>query len=214
MFESFKSKYHSLPNLSKIGHSLDSLNSTLSPARLFFQIVVLQVFYYLAAIVLFYFTAQLSGQTFSLNWCFSWELVSWENTLGLTLSALWLFDSLISVAFITLIIGRSKLAWDFAITVHLINLGLVWLNSGFPKRIYWWLLQGCSCCIMIGLGTWTTRWKELRETFFDGIADAELGQAHHSSPFNAGDITGSTTTTSATTPDPPNIENIPLKDLS
>ncbi|KAH3682727.1 hypothetical protein WICPIJ_006305, partial [Wickerhamomyces pijperi] len=107
--------------------------------------------------------------------------VSLENTLGLTLAALWLLDALMSVIFITIIIGRSKLAWDYALTVHVVNLLLVWLNSGFPKSIYWWLLQVASCGIMVTLGTWTTRWKELRETFFEGIADTELGQIQESS---------------------------------
>ncbi|KAG7784653.1 hypothetical protein KL910_004906 [Ogataea haglerorum] len=149
-------------------------------SRIFLQIVILQVFYYLTAIILFFATAQLLGLPFSFKWCFSWQWVSLENTLGLTLAALWLFDSLLSVIFITIIIGRSKLAWDYALTVHVVNLALVWLNSGFPASIYWWLLQICSCAIMITLGTWTTRWKELRETFFEGIADTELGQMHES----------------------------------
>ncbi|GME81861.1 unnamed protein product [Ambrosiozyma monospora] len=73
-------------------------------------------------------------------------------------------------------IGRSKLAWDFAVTVHLINLLLNWVvNAEFPNNIYWWGLQLCSCALMVGLGTLTTRWKELRDTFFDGMVDPEEG---------------------------------------
>lgn len=30
---------------------------------------------------------------------------------------------------------------------------------------------------MVGLGTYSTRWKELRDTFFEGLIDPELGQA-------------------------------------
>ncbi|VEU22601.1 DEKNAAC103712 [Brettanomyces naardenensis] len=77
-----------------------------------------------------------------------------------------------------LVIGRSKLAWDFAVTVHVINLFCAWMYEGFPKNLSWWALQVMSSLIMVSLGTYTTRWKELRDTFFDGLIDAELGQSN------------------------------------
>ncbi|OXT10960.1 hypothetical protein B9K06_26340, partial [Bacillus sp. OG2] len=80
---------------------------------------------------------------------------------------LWLLNALFSVILITFIIGRSKLVWDFALTIHFINLVIVWFTSGFPKNIYWWLLQCVSLILMMILGIYTTRWIELRDTFFD-----------------------------------------------
>lgn len=88
-----------------------------------------------------------------------------------------------------LVIGRSKLAWDFAVTVHAINLFCCWMYEGFPKSFSWWLLQVTSVLLMVGLGTYTTRWKELRDTFFDDLIDPEMADtermiAHSSSDDN------------------------------
>lgn len=99
-----------------------------------------------------------------------------DNSLGLTIIGMWLFDSLLCVVFMTVIVGRSKLAWDFAVTIHAINLVVVWCYSGqFPKSFIWWSVQVGSSIVLVSLGTWSTRWKELRETFFEGIVDAEMG---------------------------------------
>ncbi|CDK25711.1 unnamed protein product [Kuraishia capsulata CBS 1993] len=155
----------------------ESFRDTFSPSRIFAQIVLLQIFYYSVAFILFYFTASVAGYTFDFGWIFSWELISFGNTLGWTLSLLWLIDSLICVMFMTVIVGRSKLAWDFALTIHAVNLPVCWLYSGsFPKHAMWWFLQSVSSALMVGLGTWTTRWKELRETFFEGLLDPETGR--------------------------------------
>lgn len=152
-----------------------------SPSKLFFQIVVLQCFYYLSALIIFYLVASLNGYDFKLDWVFLWELVSLENALGLILFALWLFCSLLCVLFVTIIVGRSKLAWDFAVTVHIINLLVVWLYTGqFPTSILWWCLQVLSGVLLVALSTYLTRWKELRTTFFENMLDQqELGQVNH-----------------------------------
>ncbi|KAG0674845.1 hypothetical protein C6P40_002008 [Pichia californica] len=139
------------------------------------QIILLQIFYYFTAIVSFYITSMLLGWNFELSWIWSWRIITLENSLGLTLMFLWLLNALFSVILITFIIGRSKLVWDFALTIHFINLVIVWFTSGFPKNIYWWLLQCVSLILMMILGIYTTRWIELRDTFFDQPHDIELG---------------------------------------
>ncbi|WPK27550.1 hypothetical protein PUMCH_004943 [Australozyma saopauloensis] len=145
-----------------------------SPVRIFVQILLLQSFYYLSAFVLFYLVAQLNGYEFSISWVFSWELVEPDNTMGLMLFFLWLFDSLLCVLFVTIIVGRSKLAWDFALTVHIINLIVVNLYSGkFPTSVLWWCLQVLSGILLVTLSTYSTRWKELRTTFFDNMLDQQ-----------------------------------------
>lgn len=157
--------------------SLQSPSGQTTSSSLAVQILVLQVFYYATGMVLISITAALLGYDYSLGWAFNWDLVSLENSLGLTLFVVWLLDALFCVVFITFIIGRSKLAWDFAITVHLLNLVVVTLANGVPFNKYWWLLQITSALVMVVLGTYTTRWRELRDTFFEGLADQELGQA-------------------------------------
>ncbi|GMM33827.1 Sys1 protein [Saccharomycopsis crataegensis] len=155
---------------------------TLSPSRIFAQIVLLQCTYYIIATLLFSFTASLFGYQFTFNWVFSWQLVDISNTLGLVLFFLWLLDTLLCVLFMTIIVGRSKLAWDFALTVHMINLFVVWLYSKeFPSSFWWWVLQITSSGILVFLGTYTTRWRELRQTFFDGLVDSELASNQRSS---------------------------------
>ncbi|CCH43142.1 putative membrane protein [Wickerhamomyces ciferrii] len=149
---------------------------SLSPSKITIQILILQFFYYIIATIFSFSIAWILGLDFSLDWVFNWNSVSLDNTLGLTMIGLWLFDSLLCVIFMTVIVGRSKLAWDFALTIHLINLIIVWIYSGsFPGNLVWWIVQILSCIILVSLGTWSTRWKELRETFFEGLVDPELG---------------------------------------
>ncbi|KAK6461493.1 integral membrane protein S linking to the trans Golgi network-domain-containing protein [Scheffersomyces coipomensis] len=161
-----------------------------SPSKLLFQIVILQCFYYLSALIIFYLVASLNGYDFKLDWIFSWELVASDNAMGLILFILWLFDSLLCVLFVTIIVGRSKLAWDFAITVHIINLLVVWsYTRKFPTSILWWCLQILSGVILVTLSTYSTRWKELRTTFFDNMLDQqETGQVQNTESFELRDL--------------------------
>lgn len=153
-----------------------------NPSKLLFQIVILQSFYYITALVIFYLISSLNGYDFKIDWIFLWELIALDNAMGLILFALWLFDSLLCVLFVTIVVGRSKLAWDFAITIHIINLIVVWLYTGkFPTSTLWWCLQVLSAVLLVALSTYLTRWKELRTTFFDNMLDQqELGEVDHS----------------------------------
>lgn len=145
-----------------------------SPSKLLMQIIILQCFYYLSAFIIFYLVSSLNGYDFKMDFVFLWELVSLDNAMGLILFVLWLFDSLLCVLFVTLIVGRSKLAWDFAVTVHIINLLVVWFYSGkFPTSTLWWCLQVLSASLLVALSTYLTRWSELRTTFFDNMLDLE-----------------------------------------
>lgn len=163
-----------------------------SPLHITFQIFALQCFYYLTALTIFYLVALLNGYEFSIDWIFSWELIEPNNAMGLTLFAMWLFDSLLCVLFVTIIVGRSKLAWDFAVTVHIINLAVVWLYTGhFPTLLLWWCLQVLSGVLLVTLSTYSTRWKELRTTFFDNMLEQqELGQVQHPEGIQMKDLSG------------------------
>ncbi|SCV03531.1 LAMI_0H08900g1_1 [Lachancea mirantina] len=148
---------------------------SLSPPKIAIQIVLLQLFYYWTAFFLFYGASKICGYELEAKkWLFSWELIQFTNSLGLTISLLWLLDSLICVFFLTVIVGRSKLAWDFAITIHAINLAVVTLYTRKWPSLAWFFLQVLSSLILVFLGTWTTRWRELRDTFFDGLVDTQI----------------------------------------
>lgn len=172
LFSGVNNKYKSL------AQNVAALNSSPNLTyKLLFQIIILQIFYYFTAIVLFTIVSLLSGWDFHLGTLLSWSDVTLSNTYGLTLMFLWLINSLISVVFIALIIGRSKMVWDFVVTIHFINLLFVWLANGFPANAYWWLLQFTNAALMITLGVLMTRWIELRDTFFENLNDIEMGSS-------------------------------------
>ncbi|ODQ64957.1 hypothetical protein NADFUDRAFT_83091 [Nadsonia fulvescens var. elongata DSM 6958] len=128
----------------------------------------MQVVYYLIALVLILFMAIVSGKSFTFSLLFSWESVRVDNTLGWTLGMLWLLDTFFCVLALTVIVGRSKLALDFTLTLHGINVLICWLWTGrFPRNWTWWGLQLASVILMYALGRWTTQWRELRATFFE-----------------------------------------------
>lgn len=81
-----------------------------------------------------------------------------------------LYDSRLtfrSVIFILLLIARSKLVLDFALTVHFIHLLVTsFYTHAVPANLFWWALQICSATIMTSLGVWTCQWRELRPINF------------------------------------------------
>lgn len=174
MFLSFR-RYMRVPH--ELKPSQIFKQDSLSPSKIALQIVLLQIFYYITASILFYCWAKLVGYELNVkNWLFSWEYINYNTTLGLSLSVLWLLDSLICVLFLTVIVGRSKLAWDFAVTIHAINMAVVLITTGQLPSFAWIFLQLLSSLILVFLSTWTTRWRELRDTFFEGLVDPAFGE--------------------------------------
>jgi ABC-type nickel/cobalt efflux system permease component RcnA len=92
---------------------------------------------------------------------------------------------------ILLLIARSKLVPDFALTIHGINLVVTSLYTHkIPNTIAWWLLQICSATLMIGLGIWACQWRELRPMAFGGkskeqTATSSTGNGHIPGPHDA-----------------------------
>jgi hypothetical protein len=71
------------------------------------------------------------------------------------------------VVFILLLIARSKLVLDFALTIHFIHLVVTSLYThAIPSNLFWWALQLCSAAVMTSLGVWACRWRELRPINF------------------------------------------------
>ena len=78
-----------------------------------------------------------------------------------------------SVVFILLLIARSKLVLDFALTIHFIHLIVTSLYThAIPTNLFWWALQLCSTAVMTFLGVWACRWRELRPINFGTKAPA------------------------------------------
>lgn len=81
-----------------------------------------------------------------------------------------MLDSLITVIPILLLIARSKLVPDFALTIHFINLLVTsFYTRSVPTNIYWWLVQICSAALMVSLGMWACQWRELQPFTFSGL---------------------------------------------
>lgn len=67
------------------------------------------------------------------------------------------------------VVARSKLVPDFALTLHGVHLALTWAWSGaVPGNGLWWGLQAASAALMVGGGVWCCRWRELRPIAFGG----------------------------------------------
>lgn len=78
-----------------------------------------------------------------------------------------------SVIPILLLIARSKLVPDFALTIHLINLLITTLYThALPTNLYWWFIQFASAGLMVSLGIWACRWRELQPMSFGGKGKA------------------------------------------
>ncbi|KAF2011802.1 hypothetical protein BU24DRAFT_426905 [Aaosphaeria arxii CBS 175.79] len=152
--------------------------SDLSPTRILSQIIILQVAYYACAAVLIIFTALVAGKEISADLLFSWRSLRGDTTVGWTLGLVWLLNSLACVVFILLLIARSKLVLDFAVTVHFIHLVVTSLYShAFPSNLFWWGLQLCSATLMTSLGVWACQWRELRPINFGGKARQPTNQS-------------------------------------
>lgn len=158
----------------------------LAPKRLFLQIVALQASYYAVGFVIISLALLLVGVPWSLHYVFSWRDVDAKTSLGWLLALLWLLDAMFSVLAIMLIVGRSKLATDFALTLHGINLVVVSVYSrGLPRSWLWWLLQACSAALTVYAGVWASQWRELRRTFFEDYELVDIDQPAPQEPQTA-----------------------------
>ncbi|KAI9049427.1 hypothetical protein LZ554_006461 [Drepanopeziza brunnea f. sp. 'monogermtubi'] len=141
----------------------------LPPLKILSQILLLQALFYVAAAALILFTALVAGRRFSLDLVLSWRSLRGDTTVGWMLGLVWLLNSLISAIGILLLISRSKLVPDFAISLHLIHLLVVSLYShSIPQNLLWWILQLSSAALMTALGVWACQWRELRPINFGG----------------------------------------------
>lgn len=68
-----------------------------------------------------------------------------------------------------MIVIRSKLVLDFALTTHFIHLVVVSLYTGqLPRNVFWWVAMAVSSAAGVALGVWGCQYRELRPVFFGG----------------------------------------------
>ncbi|KAF2433704.1 hypothetical protein EJ08DRAFT_676502 [Tothia fuscella] len=141
----------------------------LQPLRITTQIALLQVAYYVSAAVLIVFTALVAGKEVKLDLLFSWRSLRGDTTVGWMLGLVWLLNSLITVIAVLLLVARSKLVLDFAVTVHFLHLIVTSLYThSIPSTWFWWALQTASTALLAFLGMWACQWRELRPISFGG----------------------------------------------
>ncbi|OQO12442.1 hypothetical protein B0A48_03084 [Cryoendolithus antarcticus] len=139
----------------------------LSPLRILTQIALLQLFYYAASLILIIFTTFVAGRHPDPGLFFDWRELRADVTTGWTLGLCWMLGSLITVIPILLLIARSKLVPDFAITIHGLHLIVTSLYSrAIPTALYWWVVQAASATLMVFLGMWACQWRELQPMAF------------------------------------------------
>ncbi|KAK9386220.1 integral membrane protein S linking to the trans Golgi network-domain-containing protein [Lipomyces mesembrius] len=160
---------------------------SLAPARLATQIVILQTLYYVTASIFILFTCLVAGTPFSLDLVFSWKTLRIDTTIGWTICLVWFLNSVFNVLFLTLFVGRSKLVFDFVLTIHGLNLLITTLYTAHvPSSLLWWLLQIASIFCMLTLGTWASRWRELSVMYFPVVSGPSSSAATDSHDLNRG----------------------------
>lgn len=174
--------------------------SELPPLKIIRSIVLLQLSYYATAFVLILFTSLVLGQKFTLSLIFDWNSVRGDTTIGWTVGVLWVIDGFITYASlaqtchtipskfeilsadvkripsanrvipILLLVSRSKLVPDFALTIHFLHLLITSLYArAIPTNLLWWGLEFASAALMISLGVWACRYREMQPISFGTV---------------------------------------------
>jgi len=145
----------------------------LQPLRILTQIVLLQIAYYVSATVLIIFTALVAGKELNLDLLLSWRILRGDTTVGWMLGLVWILNSLVSAVAILLLVARSKLVLDFALTIHFIQLvATSFYSHEIPRHLFWWATQAVSAGLMTSVGVWACQWRELRPISFGGNRSA------------------------------------------
>ncbi|KAI9373695.1 integral membrane protein S linking to the trans Golgi network-domain-containing protein [Aspergillus egyptiacus] len=154
----------------------------LPPLKIVRKILVLQIAYYVSAAALILFTSLVYGTGFSLDLVLSWDALRGDTTIGWMLGLVWMLNSLLCVIFLLLLVSRSKLIPDFALTIHFLHFVTTSLYThSLPSNVLWWGLQCASAALMTSLGIWACRWRELQPISFGGIgsggSSAQTGES-------------------------------------
>lgn len=124
------------------------------------------------------------GQKFSIGLVFDWNNVKRDSTLGWLIAVVWLLVAFFTYATplliqymlkltcvrvipLLLLVSRSKLVPDFALTIHLLHLIITSVYTrAIPTNLLWWGLQGASAALLVSLGVWACRYREMQPISF------------------------------------------------
>ncbi|KAK3290616.1 integral membrane protein S linking to the trans Golgi network-domain-containing protein [Chaetomium fimeti] len=142
----------------------------LPPLKILSQIAALQGLYYAVALVLMLFTVLVAGSAFSMDLVFGWDAVRGDTTQGWLMGFVWILDGgLVMAVAIVVLVGRSKLVLDFALSVHAIHLVVVTLYTGqLPRHTAWWLSMAAASAVSVALATWGCRYRQLQPITLGG----------------------------------------------
>lgn len=158
----------------------------LPPLKIVRKIFLLQLGYYVTATALILFTTLVYGRPFSFDLLLNWDAIRGDTTIGWILGLVWMLNSLLSVILLLLLVSRSKLIPDFALTIHFVHLIATSLYTHtIPANWLWWGLQTASASLMVFLGMWACRYRELQPITF-GIG----GGSSSSSQQQTSDLSG------------------------
>ena len=88
-----------------------------------------------------------------------------------------------SVILLLLLVSRSKLIPDFALTIHFVHLIATSLYThSIPRNWLWWGLQCASAALMTFLGMWACQWRELQPISFGGTSSSSAAQQQQQPP--------------------------------
>lgn len=77
-----------------------------------------------------------------------------------------------------MIVARSKLVPDFALSLHVIHLIVVFLYTGsVPQNLMWWAVMIGSSALATSLGIWGCRYRELKPISFGGNGGVSTNNA-------------------------------------
>ncbi|PYI25524.1 hypothetical protein BP00DRAFT_490845 [Aspergillus indologenus CBS 114.80] len=143
----------------------------LPPLKIVRKIALLQSAYYVSATALILFTTLVYGTPFSFDLVLNWNALRGDTTVGWMLGLVWMLNSGIGVIYLLLLVSRSKLIPDFALTIHFLHLIItVFYTRSVPSNWLWWGLQCASAALMTFLGIWACRWRELQPISFGGMS--------------------------------------------
>ncbi|CAK7199827.1 hypothetical protein SEUCBS139899_002513 [Sporothrix eucalyptigena] len=143
----------------------------LPPLKILGQIALIQAILYVSLTALMFFTERISGRPFSFNLVFGWSGIRGDTTEGLVTAFIWVLAAgLFSAAAIVVFVGRSKLVLDFAATLHVVHLAVVFFTHSIPANLAWWATMAVSTGTAVLVGTWGCRHRELQPISFGGAA--------------------------------------------
>ncbi|KAK0749964.1 integral membrane protein S linking to the trans Golgi network-domain-containing protein [Schizothecium vesticola] len=141
-------------------------------------LLALQALFYAALLALTLFACLVAGSApFTLDLVLGWRAVRGDTTQGWLMGFLLvLAGGFFHAAALVMLVGRSKLVLDFALSLHALHAVVATVYTGeVPGNMAWWVSVVGSSVVAVGLGTWGCRYRELRPIAFGGVGGGTAG---------------------------------------